>query len=137
MGNNQSVPNPTQAPDPVITSVPTLKSYTSLLLPDEASFFKALRQRKIYDIQNRVDKSVDLIGAPPELTGQSSVVSDQGTELTCSSHAVGKAIVEIIDGFTMDCDQDKIIEDLIKTVQPGRQATYIQEFANNSIEVEI
>ena len=108
---------------------PTLQSYTSLLLPNEASLLNLLRQRKTYDIHARVDKSVDLIGAQPELTGQSSVVSDQGTEPTCSSHAVGKAIVEIIDGFTMDCDQDKIIEDLIKTV-PCSQAVKLLSLQN-------
>ena len=114
MGNNESVP--------------TLQSYASFLLPNEASFINALRKRETYDIQSKVDKSVDAIGAPPELMGQPSVVSNQGTEDTCASHAVGKAIVEIIDRFRLNTDQDKIIEDLIKTVQPGRQETFIREF---------
>ena len=90
MGNNQSVPAPT----------PTLESYASFLLPNEASFVNALRQRKIYDIFSKVDKSADSIGAPPELIGQPSVVSSQGNEPICASHAVGKAIVDIIDGYT-------------------------------------
>ena len=123
MGNNESVQSS--------------QDYASCLLPNEASFINALRQRETYDIQSKVDKSVDSIGAVPELTGQSSVVSDQGTELTCASHAVGKAIVEIIDGFRFDSDQEKIIEDLIKTVQPSLQPTFILEFANKSIEIEI
>ena len=122
-GNNQSVPI-------------TLDSYVSFLLPNEANFVKTLTQRKTYDIQSKVDKIVDRIGAI-ELTGQTSVVSDQGTEPTCASHAIGKAIVEIIDGFNMDCDQKNIIQELIKTVQPSRQPSYISEFCNKSIEVEI
>ena len=64
-------------------------------------------------------------------------MSDQENEDTCASHAVGKAIVEIIDGFRIDSDQENIIDELIKTVQPGRQATFIREFANKSIEIEI
>ena len=87
-------------------SVPTLQFYTSLLLPHEASFFEALTQRK-------TDKSVDLIRAPPELVSQPSVASDQGREDTCASHAVGKATVEIVDGFSLNCDQEKIIDALI------------------------
>ena len=122
MGNARSVPV-------------TLDSYFSFLLPDEANLVKTLTQKKAFDIQSKIDKIVDRIGAI-ELTGQTSVVSDQGTELTCVSHAIGKAIVEIIDGFNMDCDQKNIIQELIKTVQPGCQPSYISEFSNESIEVK-
>ena len=75
MGNTQSVPV-------------TLDSYISFLPPNVANFVKTLTQRKTFDIQSKVDKLVDRIGAI-ELIGQTSVVSDQGTEPTCASHAVG------------------------------------------------
>ena len=128
-GNNQSLP---------LTSVPTLESYyTGFLLPNEASFFKTLTQRKTFDIQSKVDKIVDLVGAPPVPLGQPPVVSNQGNEDTCASHAVGKAIVDIIDGFNMDMHQPKLTEKLIKTVQPSRRPTFIREFCNKPIEVEI
>ena len=52
MGNKQSVP----------VSIPTLETYISFLLPNEASFSKTLTQRKTFDIHSKSDKIVDFIG---------------------------------------------------------------------------
>ena len=59
----------------------------------------------------------------------------QGQEYTCASHAVGKAVVEILDGFVLDCDQEKIIEKLIQTVQPNKNPVQITDFEDKQIDV--
>ena len=47
--------------------------------------------------------------APP---AQPATWSDQGKESTCTKHSVGKAIVAILDGYGLDCDQEKVIAEL-------------------------
>merc|ERR1712126_258962 len=49
-------------------------------------------------------------------TGAQAYPSNQGQTLTCASHAVGKAVVEIFDSVGWDGSQEEIIETLIKEV---------------------
>ena len=105
-------------------SVLTLQQDVSNLalgLGVQGKFLDALKLRKIYDVRTKQPSTMPLGFSPLASAGQPAVVSDQGNNMTCSSHAVGKAGVEIIDGLGMDCDQDKIIQDLITTVQPKKQ----------------
>ena len=69
------------------------------------------------------------------LVGQPAVVSDQGREGTCASHAVGKAVVDILDSMDDDCDQDKIIENLVEKVQPNRDGARITDYMDKQIDV--
>ena len=55
----------------------------------------------------------------------------------CASHAVGKCVVDIIDSFGLDSDQEEVIKALVEKVQPDNAAHYIQEFNNESIEVNV
>ena len=42
--------------------------------------------------------------------------SNQGQRPVCSSHAIAKALVDILDGFGYDCDQQDIIDKLGKSI---------------------
>ena len=99
------------------------------------SFIQFLRRKKIFDISDRRLKPLQQFTAqvPP---GQPAVVSDQGNDPTCSSHAVGKVIVEILDSFNLDCDQEKIIDHLVNIVQPDKEPVPIYEFNNQQIDLE-
>ena len=101
------------------------------------TFLATLKARKIYDIKSKRATTM-----PPGFSllasaGQPAVVSNQGNNLTCASHAMGKGVVEIINGHGMDCDQDKIIQDLITTVQPQKQPRHIDDFSNQSIDIDV
>ena len=75
-----------------------------LNVPDK--FLATLKARKIYDVNSKKATTMAPGFIPLAATSQPAVVSDQGNNETCASHAVGKAVVEIIDGLGMDCDQD-------------------------------
>ena len=47
--------------------------------------------------------------APP---GARPVVSDQGCRPICTRHAVGKAIVDLLDVYGYDCNQEEVIDAL-------------------------
>ena len=64
----------------------------------------------------------------PPLAGTAAIPSNQGNDATCASHAVGKAVVEILDGFGLDCDQTQVIENLIERMQPNKEALSIERF---------
>ena len=106
-----------------------------LNVPDK--FLTTLKARKIYDVHSKQATTMAPGFIPLAATSQPAVVSDQGNNMTCASHAVGKGVVEIIDGLGMDCDQDKIIQDLITTVQPQKQPRHIDDFSNKSIDIEV
>ena len=70
-----------------------------------SDLFTHLQEKKFYNIDT---KRVEPI--PSQQPSQPPVSSDQGSAETCTSHAVGKADVAILDGFGYNSDQDKIIE---------------------------
>ena len=57
--------------------------------------------------------------------------------LVCASHAIGKAVVEILDIIGWDADQEKIIADLVAIVQPNQQAENPDKFNKVRIKVFI
>ena len=121
-------------------SVLTLQQDVSNLalgLGVQGKFLDALKLRKIYDVRTKQPTTMPLGFSPLASAGQPAVVSNQGNNMTYSSHAVGKAGVEIIDGLGMDCDQDKIIQDLITTVQPQKLPCHIDDFSNQSIDIDV
>ena len=94
------------------------------------SFF---RKREFYNISE--GKVQILNGKPLVPTAQPPVLSNQESEKTCSSHAVGKAIVNIFDGFNYDTDQKEIIEFLKNTVQPKGKPAHLKDFMGKSVLV--
>ena len=110
-------------------------SNLALGLGVQGRFLDTLKLRKIYDVRTKQPSTMPLGFTPLASAGQPAVVSNQGNNLTCASHAVGKGVVEIINGLGMDCDQDKIIQDLITTVQPQKQPCHIDDFSNQPIDI--
>ena len=99
------------------------------------SFLNYLRRKKIFDINDRRLKPLQqFISHVP--AGQPAVVSNQGQDPTCSSHAVGKAVVELLDGFNLDCKQEKIIDHLVNVVQPDKTPVPITAFNDKQIDLE-
>merc|ERR1712212_184470 len=71
-------------------------------------------------------------------TGALASPSNQGRQgLTCASHAVGKAILEILDYVGWDADQKTIIDCLIKKFQPDLQPENPDIFNNGMIKVHV
>ena len=97
------------------------------------AFDDALRIKKIFDIKAKKLKPFqDFIHFP---VGQPSVVSNQGTKPTCASHAMGKVVVEILNNFNLNCSQTKIIDDLIRIVQPDEEPVTIYKFNFTNIDL--
>ena len=69
-----------------------------------ADFLSKLKEKKFFNI---VDKQEDTIPgrAVPPIPSQPATVSDQGQVPVCTSHAVGKGVVDILNGANLDCDQ--------------------------------
>ena len=89
--------------------------------PDD--LFTHLQEKKFYNIDT---KKVETIPSQPP--SQPPVSSDQGSAETCTSHAVGKADVAILDGFGYNSDQDKIIENCENAV--GRKKVNVEAFSS-------
>jgi len=71
-------------------------------------------------------------------TGALASPSNQGRQgLTCASHAVGKAILEILDYVGWDADQETIIDSLIKKFQSNLQAENPDIFNDEMIKVHV
>ena len=99
------------------------------------SFKDALRQKEIFDISDKKMKKIQefIVHFP---VGQPAVFSDQGTDPTCASHAMGKVLVEILNKYDLDCSQDKIIDDFISLVQPDKQPVTINKFNFTNIDLK-
>ena len=94
---------------------------------------KLLVGKQILDINTKdfIDPYDPLApGIPPTF-------SDQGQKPVCASHAVGKAVVYILDVAGYDCDQKKIIDTLIQNVQPNETPTPIDEFHRQQVSIEV
>eukprot|EP00091_Calanus_sinicus_P024942 TRINITY_DN9255_c0_g1_i1.p1 TRINITY_DN9255_c0_g1~~TRINITY_DN9255_c0_g1_i1.p1 ORF type:complete len:148 (-),score=46.44 TRINITY_DN9255_c0_g1_i1:213-656(-) len=76
---------------------------------------------------------VDLL-RKPNITGQPAIPSSQGSFPVCASHAVAKAIVEIIDEKGYDCDQNAIVAAL---VHPNQEAKNPDYFNGSKIKIKI
>ena len=88
-----------------------------------SDLFTHLQEKKFYNIDT---KKVEPI--PSQQPSQPPVSSDQGSAETCTSHAVGKADVAILDGFGYNSDQDKIIKECENAV--GRKKVNVEAFSS-------
>merc|ERR1719320_649275 len=70
-------------------------------------------------------------------TGALASPSNQGQTLTCASHAVGKAVLEILDSVGWDADQNIIIDTLIKKFQPDHEPENPDVFNEGTVKVHI
>ena len=68
------------------------------------------------------------------MEGSVPVVSDQGSEPFCSSHATAKGIVEILDKLGFDSDQEAIITTLTGKVE---SPAHTDNFNGVKIELEV
>merc|ERR1711892_610432 len=78
----------------------------------------------------------------PDLDEQSKTGSlahprNQGETLTCASHSVGKAILEILDSVGWNGNQDEIIKTLIAIGQPDGLAQNPDIFNNEILKVKV
>ena len=89
--------------------------------PDD--LFTHLQGRKYFNITTQAVETI-----PSQPPSQPPVASDQGTKETCTSHAVGKADVAILDGFKYNSDQDIIIENCENAV--GRRRVNVDAFSS-------
>ena len=58
-----------------------------------------LQKRQFYDINKGVVVTVSEENLPTSQSSVPPVVSDQGSNNTCASHAMGKCITEFLDDF--------------------------------------
>ena len=63
------------------------------------TFYEYLQKREFFDIHKSAVVPVSDELLPTSPTSQPPVVSDQGSDPTCSSHAMGKCITAIVDDF--------------------------------------
>jgi len=70
-------------------------------------------------------------------TGSLAHPSNQGQTLTCASHSVGKAILEILDSVGWNGNQDEIIKTLIAIGQPDGLAQNPDIFNNEILKVKV
>ena len=89
--------------------------------PDD--LFTHLQGRKYFNITTQAVETI-----PSQPPSHPPVASDQGTKETCTSHAVGKADVAILDGFKYNSDQDIIIENCENAV--GRRRVNVDAFSS-------
>jgi len=67
----------------------------------------------------------------PTVTGQPAIVTDQGPDPVCAGHAVAKAIVEIIDDYGFNCEEEQIRDQLVSS----GKAKNPDEFEKDKIKV--
>ena len=84
-----------------------------------------LSKRTFFDIGQKTIKKIvsDSILASLTSAGQCAKVSNQKAQLTCLSHSIGKAIVEFVNDYGLDCSQEWIIKFLEETVQRCQKDT--------------
>ena len=70
------------------------------------TFHEYLQKREFFDIHKSAVVPVSDELLPTSPTSQPPVVSDQGSDPTCSSHAMGKCITAIVDDFGLGQDYE-------------------------------
>ena len=67
-----------------------------------------LNKRTFFDIGQKTVKKIvsESILASLTSAGQSAKVSNQKAYHTCLSHSIGKAIVEFVNDYGLDCSQE-------------------------------
>ena len=95
---------------------------------------KFLKKKEFYNI---LKQEVQNVGKTKPYSAQPPKESDQGTSGTCGSHSMGKVIVDIANQFGLDCDQDEIIENLIKAFQPDKHPINLENFHQKNIVIKL
>ena len=96
-----------------------------------------LRKKQFYNIKSESLEGVAEVPVVSPLPGSVPDVDYQGEEPVCTSHAVGKCTVDILDGFGYDCSQEEIVKTLKERVQPKNEAVRFEEFQGVGINVSI
>ena len=96
-----------------------------------------LQKGQFYDIGSGEIRVLSKETNPSPKSGQAYEGGQQGNKTDCASHAVGGCVVEIINGFKLNCDQEKITDDLRQAVQPNAEPKWISEFNLVSLKVEV
>lgn len=95
-----------------------------------------LEKQLFYNINSKsLERVVEVLASP--VPGASPVPDDQGEEPVCTSHAVGKCTVDILDGFGYDCSQEEIVKSLKEHVQPKHKAVRFEGFNGVGLNVSI
>ena len=77
------------------------------------TFHEYLQKREFFHIHKSAVVPVSDELLPTSPTSQPPVVSDQGSDPTCSSHAMGKCITAIVDDFGLGQDYEILDKNLI------------------------
>ena len=93
-----------------------------------------LGKKLFYNIKNN---SLECVVPASPVPGAIPVPDDQLEEPVCTSHAVGKCTVDILDGFGYDCSQEEIVKTLKDRVQPKHEAVGFEKFDGLAIKVRI
>ena len=93
------------------------QAIAALSLEDNSGSYKTfheyLQKREFFDIHKSAVVPVSDELLPTSPTSQPPVVSDQGSDPTCSSHAMGKCITAIVDDFGLGQDHEIVDKNLI------------------------
>ena len=117
-------------------SVPAMKTVKEN--PKEMETFLChLQKKEFFDIVNQKLETLSEETEPRPCPSQPASVSDQGSMHTCSSHCLAKCVVDIMDGFGLDCDQNQVIQELIRRGQPDQEPEWICCFNKKPIFVEV
>lgn len=104
-------------------------------------FLNQMRKKEFFNVYSKAPEKFGIDTSFPIQVGQPASFSDQGLMPTCASHALGKAVVSILDSFGLDCDQESIIKELIDKVQPFsrsiNQGQFLYKFNRMSCSIEI
>ena len=103
------------------------------ITPKLDKLLEYLSKGEFFDIVKQTQQSTSSPPQPPP--GHPPTPDFQGNFPTCTSHAIGKVIVEILDRFGFNCVQQKVVDALIAQVQPFKQAVHLFYFNNEKIAI--
>ena len=95
------------------------------------AFYSHLESGKFYDILNKKEKN--LLRDPVPFKGCAGVYKGGGQredEMTCAAHAAKGCIIEILDSFDLDCDEEDIqqqLEDRIPNARINKEGVEVKE----------
>ena len=118
-------------------------------------FLSKLKEKKFFNIFDKQEDTVPGRRRSP-VPGQPPEVSNQGQVPVCTSHAVGKGVVAILDGANLNCYQvdimfsncsnrlswslslqDEVINSLIEVAQPEKTPVRVGDLSQKSISVQV
>ena len=76
----------------------------------------------------------DKIPPPP---GTEATPSDQGFSPTCTSHAVGKAVVQLLHEKHINCTQEEVIDRLVELKQSANNREWPHVFNGVTLDLQV